>query len=293
MKRDVEIAVANKLRTLMASENTNWVRPWVTKGAQRNAKSGRAYRGVNAFLTGIVASAENFNSPYWNTYRGWRTLAHQVAKGARSTEIIFWKKVEITDEESGETRTIPFARFYRVFNAAQLTEPFEHLEETQPEPAGVDPLDAAEALIDASGAVIHYGGERACYRPALDTISLPERNAFTSTDGFYSTAFHELGHWTGHRTRLDRTLSGWFGSPDYAFEELIAETASALICVHTGVTPEPRADHARYLNSWIRGLTDKPEAVMRAFSATQKAADLLMATVEPDSKIAARLKIAA
>ena len=104
---------------------------------------------------------------------------------------------------------------------------------------------------------------------------MPPLESFKSTDGYYSILFHELTHWTGHESRLDRKLHNSFGSADYAFEELIAELGAALCCAHTGVSTEPREDHAAYIQRWLKGLKDRPESVWQAFSHAQKALDHL------------------
>ncbi len=272
MKREVKIEVANKIRALMESEGTNWVKPWASAGRHCNARSGRPYRGINVFLTGMSAAAQGFTSPFWNTYKGWTDMGHQVAKGSRGTEVVLWKPISKINAETGEDDQVWLIRFYNVFNADQLATTFVA---NAQERAPVEPHEAAEIVIAETGADIQHGGDMAAYSPALDAIRLPNRDDFTSADGYYSTAFHELGHWTGHKSRLDRDLTGYFGNPEYAFEELIAELTSALVCVDTRVTPEPRADHARYLNHWIKGLADQPNAILRAFSAAQKAADYI------------------
>lgn len=275
MKREAKIEVANKLIAMLETEGTDWIKPWAGSAGRRhrNAKSKRPYRGINTFLTACAAMERGFESADWNTYKGWAAMGRQVAKGERGTAIVFWKRLSITDKATGDRKIIPFARMYTVFNGAQLTEPYG----VEPVPEGnfVETIAAAEALIVESKAVVKHAGSSAFYSPSSDEITMPNIERFTGTDGYYSTLLHELTHWTGHKTRMDRNLRGGFGSPDYAFEELIAELGSAMLCAYTGVSAEPRADHARYINSWLKGLRDRPESVWQAFSHAQRAVDFL------------------
>jgi antirestriction protein ArdC len=262
---------------MLETAGADWTKPWITSAARghRNATSGKAYRGVNMFLTALSSEANGWTSPYWNTYKGWTTKGHQVAKGARGTQIVFWKRLAITDKATGEHKVIPFARMYTVFNSEQL-EGLTFVAEAEPEPPnGVTATLAADKLVVDSGAVIVSRENRAYYSPAVDVINMPPLPNFRSTDGYYATLFHELTHWTGHEARLDRTLKGAFGSSDYAFEELVAELGAALLCAHTGVSTTPREDHAKYINGWLKGLKERPESVWQAFSHAQRALDHL------------------
>jgi len=280
MKREAKIEVAEKLITLMETSGSDWVKPWAESAAMghRNARTGRAYRGINTFLTAQSAAEAGWISRDWNTYRAWDKMGHQVAVGQRGTPIVFWKMIKITNKTSGETETVPFARMYTVFNGSQLTTPYG--EGLEPGPSVVEVVEAAEELIMRNGPEVTtffrcQGPVQAYYSPAEDRINMPQLPSFHSTDGYYATLFHELTHWSGHKSRLDRNLKGRFGSPDYAFEELIAELGAAMLCATTGVSAEPREDHAQYLNGWIKGLKDRPESVWQAFSHAQRAVDFL------------------
>ncbi len=136
-------------------------------------------------------------------------------------------------------------------------------------------LESAERFVAATGAVIVHGGDRTFYRPREDRIQLPPPEQFRSSEGYYATALHELTHWIGHKSRLDRDLTGRFGTAAYAAEELVAEIGAAFLCVKAGVTAEPREDHAHYLNSWIAVLKTDNRAIFTAGSQAQKVADYL------------------
>lgn len=286
MRKEAQIEVANKLIDLMESAGSDWIKPWTGSavvGGMRNARTNRPYRGVNVFLTNLAAAANGWDSPYWNTYKGWKEQGYQVAKGSKATEIVFWKI--LVKDEAGVEKKIPFARMYNVFNADQLTEPFER-------PTGEAIVSEFEAHQDANLVIetwsgtqcpITHGGDRAFYMPSADAIMVPHWNDFTSSEAYYGTVMHEIVHATGHKNRLDRKLTGSFGDPDYAFEELIAELGAALICVGLGVTPEPRADHAQYLNGWIKGLKDDPKVIWRAFSHAQRAVDYILKEDEDEA----------
>jgi antirestriction protein ArdC len=175
------------------------------------------------------------------------------------------------------------ARASFVFNAAQVEGFRLEPDEALPDEPSFDPIERAEAFAKATGAAITEGGDRACYIPSADMIRMPERRRFTGTDtttpaeGFYSTLCHELVHWSGAKPRLDRDLSGRFGSESYAVEELVAELGAAFLCGDLGITPEPRADHAQYIATWLKVLKDDKKAVFTAASKASEAASWLLA----------------
>lgn len=200
-------------------------------------------------------------------------MGAQVRKGEKATAIFFWKPYAVKDRETEEEKLIMLARTYSVFAADQVDNaPVLEIEQ-RPE---IERHAECDRIITATGAAISYGGDRAAYIPSLDRIIMPTAPQFESRDAFYSTQFHELGHWSGAPSRLDRSLKGRFGDSSYAFEELIAETAAALVCAATGIIPEPRKETAQYLNGWMRGMRDDKQAIVRAFSLAQRAADFIL-----------------
>lgn len=144
-----------------------------------------------------------------------------------------------------------------VFNAAQV-DGIEPLKQPEITNLGWDPLERAEKLIAGSGAAIeHKAGDRAFYSPFRDQITMPLREQFDAPDKYYATVLHELGHWTGHTSRLDRSIMNTFGTEDYAREELRAEIASLLIGQELRIGHDP-GQHTAYVASWIKMLTDTP-----------------------------------
>ena len=136
-------------------------------------------------------------------------------------------------------------------------------------------MPEVEALIRASGADLRLGGDKAFYAPALDYVQLPRPESYFEPINWHRTALHELGHWTGHASRLTRDLSGGFGSKSYSREELCAEMTSAFCCATLGIVPTVR--HADYVGAWLEVLREDNRAVIRAASAASKAADFLLA----------------
>lgn len=250
-----------------------WTKPWIDlgEGTARNAKTGKAYRGGNTLITWWKAFSEGWEGQWWATYKQWGELGAQVRKGQKGTSLIFWKFTERTDAE-GNVRTIPFANTFTVFHAAQVDgwEPPATEERDTPER-----IAAAEQFFAATGADVHVGGDRACYSPTFDTISIPRIEQFTDAAAYYATLAHEHGHWTGHKDRLNRDLSGRFGSESYAAEELVAELTATFLCSTLGISPTPRPDHAAYLKNWLQILRDDSKALWKAASLAQKAHDYL------------------
>jgi antirestriction protein ArdC len=263
-----------------------WVQPWGTAGAAspglpRNALTARNYSGVNVLILWGAVIANSWPSQSWLTYRQAREAGGNVIKGEHGTTVVyadrFIPEVEkVRARESGDdARSVPFLKRFTVFNVAQC-EGLRPGLASDPAPLPErEIVPVAEALIEATGADFRIGGDKAFFVPSADYIQVPPQPAFHEQINYYRTCFHELGHWSGHASRLNRNLTGAFGSKDYSREELVAELASAFICASLGIKPTIR--HADYIASWIAVLKEDNRAIFRAASHASKAADFILA----------------
>lgn len=288
-KFDVHQEITNRIIDALETAG-EFQLPWIrNKGGSFarpvNIASKNPYNGVNIVSLWVSAQAHDYPSNLWGTYRQWQDQKCQVRKGEKSSLVVFYKTLQVeqqneqsSDLENGERM---FARASWVFNAAQV-EGFDAVEQELPEEPAFDPVARAEAFAAMTKAVIVEGGDKACFIPSQDMIRMPERRRFTGTqtttpaEAFYSTLCHELVHWSGAKSRLDRDLSGRFGSDSYAVEELIAELGAAFLCGDLGLTPEPRADHACYIKNWLSVLKNDKKAVFTAASKASQAANWLI-----------------
>ncbi|TIT00366.1 MAG: DUF1738 domain-containing protein, partial [Mesorhizobium sp.] len=236
-----------------------WVKPWgrakASLGLPKNAVTGRSYSGINILILWGAVIERGYAGQYWLTFWQALWLGGNVRKGEHGTTIVHADRFipkdekERAREEEAEPRAVPFLKRFTIFNVAQCDGLPEHLY-GQPEPLPERAIiPQAEALIRASGADIRIGGDRAFYMPVRDFIQLPPQPAFLDQINYYRTALHELGHWTGHPTRLARDFSGSFGTKAYAREELVAELTAAFTCSTLGI--EPTVRHADYIASWL------------------------------------------
>ncbi|MHC2420022.1 antirestriction protein ArdC [Sinorhizobium meliloti] len=176
-----------------------------------------------------------------------------------------------------DERAIPYLKGYTVFNVEQI----ENLSERFYRPAEELPatpvphLETVETFVRNTGAAITYGGTAACYRPGPDDILMPDRARFVDEVHLYSTLLHEVSHWSGAKHRLDRDLSGRFGSESYSLEELVAELSASFLCADLGVAHDPRDNTATYLESWLKVLKNDKRAILTAAAKAQAAADYL------------------
>ena len=263
-----------------------WVQPWGTASAKaplglpRNAATGRSYSGINILILWGAVVQHGFPGQGWLTYRQAAALGGNVRKGEQGTTVVYADRFVPEDEkrrarETGEeAQAIPFLKRFTVFNAAQCERlPDDITVAVPPPPPGlIEPR--VEALIRATGVDFRIGGDRAFYVPADDYVVVPPPQAYFEPINWHRTALHELGHATGHPSRLNRDFSGSFGSKKYAFEELIAEINAAFCCASLGITPTVR--HADYLGSWLEVLREDNRAIVRAASQASKAADWLL-----------------
>lgn len=268
-----------------------WRMPWhrLAEAGTPQSVEGRPYRGFNSLWLPMVAATEEWTAGVWATYQSWQRHGAQVRRGQKGTPIVLWKPAQRPspgdqdddgesvggDESSGRRRW--FARGYTVFAAEQVDGAAEILEALDPQSGSgastPERLAEAESFFAALGADVLEGGNVACYQPAADRIRVPSLAQFDAAEHFYSTLAHEHVHWTGHRFRLNRDLTGAFGSDAYAAEELVAELGAAMWCAHTGIGPAVREDHASYLAQWLRILRADPRHLLTTASRAQAAID--------------------
>lgn len=279
-------AVSNKIIEALEAGVAPWQKPW--SGAQLyqtypyNAKTLKPYNGINNVNLMLEAQINGYSDPRWLTYKQAAELGANVNKGEKGTTIQYWKFKEEKDvvDENGKVigkETIklenPKVFFSTVFNAQQTT--LQPLEQEQLPQIDFNPNDIAEKILKNSGADIRESGsDSAYYNPTHDYIQLPLREQFNSAAEFYSTALHELGHWTGHKTRLDRDLSGGFGSESYAREELRAEISSFMMSQRLGIDFDP-SNHYSYIDNWIKVLREDNKEIFRASRDAEKITDYL------------------
>jgi len=279
--------ITDKIIAELEAGRLPWVQPWGSSAVAaplaipKNAASGRAYSGVNVLILWGAVVARGFSCQSWLTFRQALSLGGNVRKGERGTTVVYADRF-VPDEEKRRARetgedaqAIPFLKRFTVFSTDQCEGLPEDLATAPPPvPEGLI-LPEVEALIRTSGADLRLGGDRAFYSPALDYIQVPRPEAYFEPINWHRTALHELGHWTGHPTRLGRDLSGGFGSKSYAKEELLAEMAAAFCCASLGIVPTVR--HGDYIGSWLEVLREDDRAIVRAASAASKAADFILA----------------
>lgn len=279
LKRHVTDQIIDMIEEAQKSENT-WEKPWVSFGNERpiNPTTGNPYNGMNWFWL----SLQPFPVQSYASLKQWSGVKRRVKKEHLKdwTMVFFYKPTEITDKATGDTKTIPFVRYSKVYNES-LLEDFEMPSIVKPNEA--ERIAHVERFIENTGAKIIYSSTdtRAYFAPGPDVVNLPAIELFkatkhsTATENFQAVRLHEMTHWTGHKSRLDRTFGNKFGDKLYAFEELVAELGASFACAELGITNTPRKDHAEYLASWLKGLKEDKNAIFRAASQAQKAFDYM------------------
>jgi antirestriction protein ArdC len=214
-------SVTNSIIADLEKGVASWAQPWSGGGVgalPTNAATSRNYSGINIPILWRAGLSKGYPSHGWMTFKQAQGLGATVRAGEKGTHVVFTKKLTVREED--EEKQIAMLRTYTVFNVAQIDglQPSQDSERPEPETR----QDGVTAFIAATKADIRIGGDRACYVPALDFICLPPEAAFKSREHFLATALHECGHWSGHKSRLDRDLKSGFNEKAYAAEELIA-----------------------------------------------------------------------
>ncbi len=282
--------ITEKIVSMLESGTVPWRKPW-TAAEARNV-DGRPYRGINAF----ILNASPFEIPIFVTFRRAKELGGSVKKGEKALPVVFWKVMDAAtaaktpaapDEAEAGTFEISsrrsrfLLRYYSVFNVAQV-EGLPGAKVPALETFAHDPIHEAQAVVDSmpNPPGITTGGGAAYYSPAVDKVRVPDLSRFPRREEYYNTLFHELGHATGHKSRLARKSVAdsisLFGSADYSREELVAEMTAAFLCGRCGIAPATIENSAAYLAGWIRALKADSKAAVLAAAQAQKAADYIL-----------------
>jgi antirestriction protein ArdC len=274
--RNVYEIVTDQIIKQLESGTAPWRKPWRAE-MPCNLISGKEYRGINPFLL----ASQGYGSPYWVTFNQTNKLGGHIRKGEKSS---------IVTSEGVKRKSKPILlRYYSVFNVEQTEGIADKLGLGSASPR-VANIEACESIVKAMpNAPAMQQSDRAWYRPSTDSVGMPSRSLFNSSEEYYSTLFHELTHSTGHSSRVGREgieQLNTFGSETYSKEELIAEMGAAMLCGVTGIAPATIENSASYLQSWINRLRGDSKLVISAASAAQKAADYIQGTsAKPTSEV--------
>lgn len=286
-KKPYHEVVAEKIIEQLKAGTAPWQKPWEVGNIgfmPMNPTTGNRYKGINA----IHLMAQGRDDTRWLTYNQAKDVGAQVKRGEKGTQVQYWKFNEEQNKldengkpvlnEEGKPQKIlvklerPKVFFATVFNAEQI----DGLPPLEIKENNWNAIERAEQILKNSGAKInHSNSDNAFYRPSTDSIHLPEKEQFPTADNYYATALHELGHWTGHPSRLNRDLANPFGSEAYAKEELRAEIASMILGDELGIGHNPE-QHAAYVGSWIKALQEDSLEIFRAAADAEKIQNYVM-----------------
>jgi len=283
--KEIRQEVTAKIIEALKTGTSPWQRPWDSQGGAmcpHNCITGHNYRGANFPYLMSVQMLEEYPTAQWLTFRQARNAGGTVRKGEKASHIIFAKPLLIKETNAQgkeEKKKIFFLRQTPVFNVAQCDDVKLPKKEQPPEKKKAQKHStlaaAAKRFMKDAGATVKHGGSRAYYRPSTDHIQMPPMDTFKHGKGYASTAYHELVHWTGHEDRCKREMKGMFGDQSYAFEELVAEIGSAMLCHARGVSSEV-PNHASYIKSWIKKLESDESYIFKASKLSEAAINFLL-----------------
>ena len=259
-----------------------WQRSWKCEGNDFNAYynfvTKKPYSGINTIVLSIASL--NFSKPYFLTYNQVKKLGGNIVKGSKGFPVIYFNIVEKEDKETGNKRKIPFAKYSTVFNVEQCTgldlSSIETKEIKETKEEFVKLKKCEEIVENYKGPSIEHGGNKACYNFGLDLVKMPEQRLFNSSEEYYSTLFHELGHSTGHKDRLNREFGSSFGDHKYSKEELVAEFTSCYLCTVSGIDKHVISNSVSYINSWLEVLKSDKRLLVQASKKAQESANLIL-----------------
>lgn len=236
-------------------------------GMPRSGKTGNAYKGINVLVLWDAALENSYASNVWLTFKQAQEMGAQVRKGEKGTMCVYFEMVQKKAKANeDEADFFPMCKAFWLFNVAQIEGLPADITATDEKKSQeiFDQCELGEMLLRTSGARIAYGFDSAMYSPSKDMIGMPDKNKFFSAEDYYSTAVHELTHWTGHETRLNRVFGKRFGDDAYAMEELVAEISASFLCAELGFINKTIPNHVSYIESWLKVLKNDKNAIFTA-----------------------------
>lgn len=286
MRRDIYQGITDQIVAELEKGSRPWHQPWSASHMDGRVAlplrhSGTAYRGVNVISLWMASLAKAYSAPVWMTFKQAIDLGGCVRKGEKGSLTVYADKITRTEIDSATGEESPteihYMKGYTVFNVEQIEGlPARYYDKPAPRFEPLPRIEHAERFFAATGAEIRFGGDRAYYAIGNDHIQMPPYQSFRDAESYYATLAHESTHWTRHASRLDRSFGQKrFGDDGYAMEELVAELGAAFTCAALELTPELRADHAGYLDHWLKVLKADKRAIFTAASHAQRATDFL------------------
>jgi len=274
---DIYSIITEKIIASLEGGVIPWRKPWVS-GLPSNYITEKPYSGINLLLLGMP----QYSSPYWLTFKQVDKLGGSVNKGEKGSFIVYYTFVNKTDsivDDDGEQlfnlKSYPVLKYYKVWNWEQTT----GLPEKKLHEFDTTYLDNCDDLVRniIDKPVIKTGG-KACYQPSTDYIFMPDIKSFLSSEEYYSTLFHELTHWTGHHSRLNREglKKIAFGSECYSKEELVAEMGASFLCGVSGISGKVIDNSTAYIQSWLKVIKGDKKFILSAAAQAQKAVDFIL-----------------
>ncbi|MBE5766796.1 MAG: DUF1738 domain-containing protein [Clostridiales bacterium] len=270
---DIYSEITNRIIAEMELGTIPWQKPWVASGSCISYATGKPYSLLNQMLLGRPGE--------YLTFKQCQQAGGRIRKGEKAQMVVFWKWIEEKDPDTEEVKQIPFLRYYNVFHIDQCEGLRAKHTKPLPQTANADTnadTIIADYLAREGVKLNHEAGDRAFYRPSTDSITLPTLNQFTATAEYYSTAFHELTHSTGHSKRLNRLeKTAFFGSEAYSKEELIAEIgAAALVNVAGLETAKSFRNTTAYIQNWLSVLKNDKRFIVSVSGKAEKAVNLIL-----------------
>lgn len=280
-KKDAYEVITSKILDLLEAGTVPWKSNWspIPGMHPMSANTMKAYRGINNMLLSLAPYADT----RWITYKQAAERGGQVRRGEKAMPVVFWKWYE-KDDAQGNTKQIPFLRYYQVFNVEQVDG--LNLPKLAAPDNILEPIATAEKIVAGypdQPQITHNSPSNPRYIPSYDRIEMPPNEAWNNTHGYYEAIFHEMGHSTGHSKRLDRKgITGFDhkGSDNYGKEELVAEFTAAFLCQEAGIERQTIDNLAAYIKNWQTTIKGDKTIVVQAASAAQKAADWILGEAE-------------
>lgn len=262
-----------------------WRKPWHSGMRPMNFLSKHEYQGVNIFMAELACEFGNYQYPLFASFKQIAEKGWKLRKGAKGHIVTFTKTynktVDVKDDSDNvidtTTKHYSILRYYYVFNIGDIDPKSKGFKIKNYLPKANEVVINLNAmkLVKKRKPDIRYGGDRACYTPLLDYIQMPEQQWFAEQNEFYLTLFHELTHWTGHETRLNRDIRNLFGDHKYSKEELVAECGANMLAMLCGIENEVPANSIAYVQSWIKALQNDPKMVIHAAAQANKAVEFI------------------